>query len=46
MPEFEIGLDVDEMNFNQLFLNFNVKKKIQSKNSSQFDFQFEFLLKW
>ena len=33
MSELEIGLDVDEMDFNQLFLNLNVKKKMQSKNS-------------
>ena len=33
MPELEIGLvDGGELNFNQSFLKFNVKKKIQAKS--------------
>ena len=40
MPEPEIGLfDWGELNFNQSFLKFNVKKKIQAKSYSQFDFK-------
>ena len=40
MPELEIGLvDVGELNFNQLFLKFNVKKKIQGKSYFRFDFK-------
>ena len=39
MPELEIGLvDGGELNFDQAFLQFNVKKKIYAK-SSQFDFK-------
>ena len=35
MPESEVGLvDGDELNFNQSFLQFNAKKKIQEKSSS------------
>ena len=35
MPELEIGLvDEDKLNFNQSFLKFNVKKKIQAKSYS------------
>ena len=40
MPELEIGLvDGGELNFNQSFLKFNVKKKIQVKSYSRFDFK-------
>ena len=40
MPELEIGLaDEGELNFNQSFLKFNVKKKLQAKSYSQFDFK-------
>ena len=40
MPELEIGLvDGGELNFNQSFLKFNVKKKIQAKSYSLFDFK-------
>ena len=40
MPELEIGLvDGGELNFNQSFLKFNVKKKIQAKSYSRFDFK-------
>ena len=40
MPELEIGLaDGGELNFNQYFLKFNVKKKIQSRSYSRFDFK-------
>ena len=38
MPELEIGL-VDGVNFDQSFLLFNVKKKINEKSSSRFDFK-------
>ena len=39
MPELEIGLvDGGKLNFNQSFLKFNVKKKIQGKGYSRFDF--------
>ena len=35
MPELEIGLvDYSELNFNQSFLKFNIKKKIQAKSYS------------
>ena len=41
MPELEIGLvDGCELNFNQSFLKFNVKKKIQAKSYSRFDFKY------
>ena len=41
MPELEIGLgDGDELNFNQSFLKFNIKKKIQAKSYSRFDFKY------
>ena len=36
MPELEMG---DELNFDQSFLQCNVKKKIYVKGSSQFDFK-------
>ena len=40
MPEPDIGLaDGGELNFNQSFLHFNVKKKMQAKSSSRFDFK-------
>ena len=40
MSELEIGLaDGGELNFNQSFLKFNVKKKIQAKNYFRFDFK-------
>ena len=40
MPELEIGLvDGCELNFNQCFLKFNVKKKIEAASHSQFDFK-------
>ena len=40
MPELEIGLvDEGELNFNQSFLKFNAKKKIQEKNYFRFDFK-------
>ena len=40
MPELEIGLvDGCELNFNQCFLKFNVKKKIQATSYSRFDFK-------
>ena len=40
MSEIEIGLnDGDNLNFDQSFLQFNVKKKIYAKCSSQFDFK-------
>ena len=41
MPELEIGLvnDGGELNFNQSFLKFNVKKKTQAKSYSRFDFK-------
>ena len=39
MPEREIRLvDGSTLNFDKLFLQPNVKKKIYSKSSSQFDF--------
>ena len=41
MSEIEIGLnDGDYLNFDQSFLQFNVKKKIYAKCSSQFDFKY------
>ena len=40
MLELEIRLvDGGELNFNQSFLKFNVKKKIQAKIYSRFDFK-------
>ena len=40
MPELEIGLvDGCKLNFNQSFLKFNVKKKIEAESYSQFDFK-------
>ena len=40
MPKLEIGLvDGGELNFDQSFLKFNVKKKIYAKSSSRFDFK-------
>ena len=40
MPELEIGLvDGCELNFNQCFLKFNVKKKIEVESYSRFDFK-------
>ena len=40
MSELEIGLvDGGEMNFDQSFLQFNVKKNIYAKSSSQFEFK-------
>ena len=39
MPESEVGLvDGGELNFNQFFVQFNVRKKIQA-TSSRFDFR-------
>ena len=40
MPEFEIGFDVNDVNFDQSFLQFNVKKKINAKKSSRFEFRY------
>ena len=38
MPELEIGLaDGGKLDFDQSFLQFNVKKKIQAKSYSRFD---------
>ena len=38
MPELDIGLvDGGELNFDQSFLQFNVRKKIYAKSSSRFD---------
>ena len=40
MPELDIGLaDGGGLNFDQSFLQFNVKKKIYAKSSSRFDFK-------
>ena len=40
MPELDIGLvDGGELNFDQSFLEFNIKKKIHAKSSSRFDFK-------
>ena len=40
MSELKIGLaDGGELNFNETFLQFNVKKKIQAKSSPRFDFK-------
>ena len=41
MPELDIGLaDGGELNFDESFLQFNVKKKIHGKISSRFDFKY------
>ena len=38
MPELEMGhVDGGELNFNQSFLKFDVKKKVQMKSYSRFD---------
>ena len=40
MPELEIGLvDGCQLNFNQSFLEFNVKEKIEAEDYSRFDFK-------
>ena len=40
MPELEIGLaDVSKLNFDQSFLQFNAKKKINANSSSRFEFK-------
>ena len=40
MPELDIGLvDGGELNFDQSFLQFNVKKKLYAKSSSRFGFK-------
>ena len=40
MPELKIGLaDVRALNFDQSFLQFNAKKKINAKKSSRFEFK-------
>ena len=40
MPELKIGLaDVSTLNFDQSFLQFNAKKKINAKKSSRFEFK-------
>ena len=40
MPELKIGLAyVSALNFDQSFLQFNAKKKINAKKSSQFEFK-------
>ena len=40
MPELDIGLvDGGELNFDQSFLQFNIKNKIHAKSSSRFDFK-------
>ena len=42
MPELNIGLvDGGKLNFDQSFLQFNVKNKIYAKSYSRFDFQCE-----
>ena len=41
MPELDIGLaDGGELNFDESFLQFNVKNKIYGKISSRFDFKY------
>ena len=41
MPELDIGLvDGGELNLNQSFLKFNLKKKMQLKSYSWFDFKY------
>ena len=40
MPELKIGLaDERALNFDQSFLQFNAKKKINAKKSSRFEFK-------
>ena len=40
MPELEVGLaDRDALDFDQSFLQFNARKKIYAKSSSQFEFK-------
>ena len=40
MPELTIGLaDVSALNFNQSFLQFKAKKKINAEKSSRFEFK-------
>ena len=40
MPELDIGLiDEAKLNFDQSFLQFNLKKKIYAKSSTRFDFK-------
>ena len=40
MPEINTGLaDVSTLNFDQAFLQFNAKKKINEKKSSRFEFK-------
>ena len=40
MTELEIGLaDVSALNFDQTFLQFNAKKKMNVKKSSRFEFK-------
>ena len=40
MQELEIGLaDVSALNFDQYFLEFNAKKKLNVKKSSRFEFK-------
>ena len=41
MPELDIRLvDAGELNFDQSFLQFNVKKEIYTKSPSRFDFKY------
>ena len=40
MAELKVGLaDVSKLNFHQSFLQFNAKKKISAKETSQFEFK-------
>ena len=40
MPELKIGFtDVNALNFDQSFLQFNAKKKLNAKKSSRFEFK-------
>ena len=40
MPEIDIGLaGAAKLNFDQFFLQFNIKKKLYAKSSSRFDFK-------
>ena len=44
MPELKIGLtDVSALNFDQYFLQFNAKKRINAKKSSRFEFNAKIL---
>ena len=44
MPELKIGLaDVSAFNFDQSFLQFNAKKKINAKKCCRFEFKCEIL---